>query len=145
MSSAIGWYVQGASERSGIVIDFDISQDFGRLPRELELVVFRVVQESLTNIHRHSASKRAAVLIARAPEAITIEIEDSGRGISPEQLAAVQAGASGFGIRAMRERLRPFGGELQIRSSESGTRVLVTIPLALRAAPEKVEPVQAAM
>jgi PAS domain S-box-containing protein len=145
LSSAIGWYVQGASERSGIVIDFDISQDFGRLPRELELVVFRVVQESLTNIHRHSASKRAAVLIARAPEAITIEIEDSGRGISPEQLAAVQAGASGFGIRAMRERLRPFGGELRIMSSKSGTRVLVTIPLAEPAASEQVERVQAAI
>jgi PAS domain S-box-containing protein len=145
LSSAIGWYVQGASERSGIVIDFDISQDFGRLPRELELVVFRVVQESLTNIHRHSASKRAAVLIARAPEAITIEIEDSGRGISPEQLAAVQAGASGFGIRAMRERLRPFGGELRITSSKSGTRVLVTIPLSEPDASEQVERVQAAM
>ncbi len=145
LSSAIGWYVQGASERSGIVIDFDISEQFGRLPRDLELVVFRVVQESLTNIHRHSGSKRASIRIARASEAITMEIEDSGKGIAPEQLAAVQAGASGFGIRAMRERLRPFGGELQIRSSESGTRVLVDIPLALLAASEKVEPVQAAM
>jgi PAS domain S-box-containing protein len=145
LSSAIGWYVQGASERSGIAIDFDISRDFGRLPRELELVVFRVVQESLTNIHRHSASKRAAVRIARAPEAITIEIEDSGKGISSEHLANVQAGASGFGIRAMRERLRPFGGALQIRSGESGTRVLVTIPLAEPAASERVERVQAAM
>ena len=145
LSSAIGWYVQGASERSGIVIDFDISQDFGRLPRELELVVFRVVQESLTNIHRHSSSKRAAIRIARAPEAITIEIEDSGKGILPEHLAAVQAGASGFGIRAMRERLRPFGGELRITSGKSGTRVLVTIPLAEPAAPEQVERVEAAM
>jgi hypothetical protein len=145
LSSAIGWYVQGVSERSGIAIDFDISKEFGRLPRELELVVFRVVQESLTNIHRHSGSKRASIRIARAPEAITMEIEDSGRGISKEHLAAVQAGASGFGIRAMRERLRPFGGELQISSREAGTRVVVSIPLTQPDAPEQIEPARVAM
>jgi signal transduction histidine kinase len=145
VSSAIGWYVQGVSERSGIAIDFDISKEFGRLPRELELVVFRVVQESLTNIHRHSGSKRASIRIARAPKAITMDIEDSGKGISREHLAAVQAGASGFGIRAMRERLRPFGGELEISSCEAGTRVLVSIPLSQPDASEQVEPVQAAM
>ncbi|MBZ5689329.1 MAG: PAS domain-containing protein [Acidobacteriia bacterium] len=145
VSSAIGWYVQGVSERSGIAIDFDISKEFGRLPRELELVVFRVVQESLTNIHRHSGSKQAAIRIARAAEVITMEIEDSGKGISREHLAAVQAGASGFGIRAMRERLRPFGGELQISSAEAGTRVLVSIPLAQPDAPEQIEPARAAM
>jgi len=145
VSSAIGWYVQGVSERSGIAIDFDISKEFGRLPRELELVVFRVVQESLTNIHRHSGSKRASIRIARAPKAITMEIEDSGKGISREHLAAVQAGASGFGIRAMRERLRPFGGELEISSCEAGTRVLVSIPLSQPDASEQDEPVQAAM
>jgi signal transduction histidine kinase len=112
----------------------------------LELVVFRVVQESLTNIHRHSGSKQATIRIARGPEeAITMEIADCGKGISQEHLSAVQAGASGFGIRAMRERLRPFGGKLQIRSSESGTRVLVSIPLASRTAAEQNEPLQAAM
>jgi hypothetical protein len=146
LSSAISWYVQGVSERSGIAIEFDISQEFGRLSRELELVVFRVVQESLTNIHRHSGSKQARIRIARGPEqAITMEIADSGKGISQEHLSAVEAGASGFGIRAMRERLRPFGGKLQIRSSESGTRVLVSIPRAPRAASEQNEPMQAAM
>jgi PAS domain S-box-containing protein len=146
LSSAVSWYVQGVSERSGIAIEFDISREFGRLPRELELVVFRVVQESLTNIHRHSGSKQASIRIAREPEeAITMEIEDSGKGISQEHLSAVEAGASGFGIRAMRERLRPFGGKLQISSSESGTRVLVSIPLAPRAAGEQNEPLQAAM
>jgi PAS domain S-box-containing protein len=145
LSSAIGWYVQGVSERSGIAIDFDISKGFGRLPRELELVVFRVVQETLTNIHRHSASKRAAIRIARAPEAITMEIEDSGKGISQEHLAAVQAGASGFGIRAMRERLRPFGGDLQISSGEDGTRVVVSIPMSQPDASEQIEPARIAM
>ena len=145
LSSAIGWYVQGVSERSGIAIDFDIPKEFGRLPRELELVVFRVVQESLTNIHRHSGSKRASIRIARAPEAITMEIEDSGKGISREHLAAVQAGASGFGIRAMRERLRPFGGDLQISSREAGTRVAVSIPLSRLDTSGQIEPARAAM
>jgi PAS domain S-box-containing protein len=145
LSSAIGWYVQGVSERSGIAIDFDISKEFGRLPRELELVVFRIVQESLTNIHRHSGSKRAAIRIVRAPEAITMDIEDSGKGISREHLGAVQSGASGFGIRAMRERLRPLGGELQISSGADGTRVVVSIPLSQPDAPEQIEPVRAAM
>ena len=145
LTSAIGWYVQGMSERSGIAIDFDISKEFGRLPRELELVVFRIVQESLTNIHRHSGSKQASIRIARAPEAITMEIADCGKGISQERIAAVQAGASGFGIRAMRERLRPFGGELQISSREAGTRVMVSVPLTAPDAPEQTEPAQAAM
>ena len=75
---------------------------------------------------------------------ITMEIEDSGKGISREHLAAVQAGASGFGIRAMRERLRRFGGELQISSAEAGTRVLVSIPLSQPDASQQIEPVQAA-
>ena len=144
LSSAIGWYVQGVSERSGIAIDIEISENFGRLPRDLELVVFRIVQESLTNIHRHSGSKRASIRIARTRAAVMMEIEDFGKGISTEQLASLQAGASGFGIRAMGERLRPFGGELQITSADSGTRVLVTIPHSQPSEPEQVEPAEAA-
>jgi PAS domain S-box-containing protein len=128
LSSAISWYVQGLAERSGMEIKFDLSENFGRLARELELVVFRVVQESLTNILRHSGSERAFIRITRDGDAVRMLIEDYGKGISAEKLAAVQSGESGFGIRAMRERLRPFAGELQITSNGSGTKVLVTIP-----------------
>jgi PAS domain S-box-containing protein len=144
LSSAISWYVQGLAERSGMAIEFDVAEKFGRLSRELELVVFRVVQESLTNILRHSESERAFIRIARETDAITMQIEDYGTGISPQRLAAVQSGESGFGIRAMRERLRPFGGELQITSSDAGTQVLVTIPQSSEPESETSEPLEAA-
>jgi len=126
--SAISWYAQGMTQRSGLQIDFDFADDFGRLPRETELLVFRIVQESLTNIHRHSGSKTASIRITRDAEVITVDITDQGRGIPPEKLEAIQAGSSGLGIRAMRERLRQFGGGLTIDSGGSGTRVVATIP-----------------
>jgi PAS domain S-box-containing protein len=91
LSSAINWYVQGVAERSGMAIEFDVADNFGRLSRELELVVFRVVQESLTNIVRHSESERAFIRIAREADTITMQIEDDGKGISTEKLAAVQS------------------------------------------------------
>lgn len=127
--SAINWYVQGMTQRSGMGIDFDFAKDFGRLSREMELLIFRLVQESMTNIHRHSGSKTASIRIRRLAEAITVDIEDRGRGIPREKLAEIQAGTSGLGIRAMRERLRQFGGDLRIEAGSSGTGVFVTIPL----------------
>jgi signal transduction histidine kinase len=130
LSSALRWYAKGVAQRSGIAIDFQIANDFGRLSRALELTLFRVVQESLTNIHRHSGSKRATVRMSRDAGIIALQVEDSGKGIPPEQLAVVQSGASGFGIRAMRERLRPFGGQLEITSNDGGTQVQVRIPQA---------------
>jgi PAS domain S-box-containing protein len=144
LSSAISWYVQGLAERSGMQIKFELSENFGRLARELELVVFRVVQESLTNILRHSDSERAFIRITRDRNAVRMLIEDHGKGISAEKLASVQSGESGFGIRAMRERLRPFRGELQITSNGSGTQVLVTIPQSRNPESEASEPLKAA-
>jgi len=129
LSSAVAWYVQGAAQRSGVEIQLDIASDFGRLERDLELAVFRVVQESLTNIVRHSGSKRAAIRMSRENGDVMVEIQDEGKGIPAELLAEVQSGMSGLGIRAMRERLHPFGGELQIESRAGATRVLVNIPL----------------
>ena len=143
LASAINWYVQGLAERSGMAIEFDSSENFGRQPRELELVIFRVVQESLTNIVRHSESDRAFIRISCDKDTITTQIEDYGKGMSAEKLAAVRSGESGLGIRAMRERLRPFGGELQITSSNSGTQVLVTIPQGRRPGSETNEQVRA--
>jgi PAS domain S-box-containing protein len=145
LASAISWYVQGLAERSGMAIEFETSENFGRLPRELELVIFRVVQESLTNILRHSESERACIRISRNPDAITMRIEDQGKGMSAEKLAAVQSGESGLGIRAMRERLRPFAGELQIASNNSGTQVLVTIPQGQKPGSDTKEQVRAAI
>lgn len=127
--SAIQWYVEGMRERSGLDIHSEISPDFGRLPRDLELVVFRLVQESLTNIYRHSGSENGNIRITREDGSVVVEVQDAGRGMSPEKLTAIQSGGSGVGIRGMRERLRQFHGELRVESGKSGTKVFATIPI----------------
>jgi PAS domain S-box-containing protein len=129
LTEALGWYVQGVRERSGLSIDLNISEDLGRLPRETELVVFRVVQECLTNIHRHSGSATAVIRIARGPNHVSVQILDEGKGMSPEKLSEIQSQGSGVGIRGMRERIRPFGGHMKVESNERGTKVSFTLPL----------------
>ena len=144
--SAISWYLQGLQERSGLEVQFDISKEFGRLPRELELVIFRLVQECLTNIHRHSESETASIRIACESNQIALDIRDQGKGMSPARLAAIQSGRSGVGIGGMRERLRQFEGTMNIESDGSGTRIFATIPFPKGASPEdqsKAEPLQA--
>ena len=144
--SAISWYVQGLLERSGLEVRLDISKEFGRLPREIELVIFRLVQECLTNIHRHSDSATASIRIARESNQITLDIRDQGKGISPARLVEIQSGRSGVGISGMRERLRQFDGTMDIESDGSGTRVFATVPLPKAASPDdrsKAEPLQA--
>jgi PAS domain S-box-containing protein len=130
LCSALNWYVEGLLERSGLDIRLAIAEDFGRLPRDMELVVFRLVQECLTNIHRHSGSKTASIRVARDVNAVSVEVEDQGTGMSPEKLAEVQSRGSGLGIRGIRERLRQFEGFMKIESGSTGTRVTATIPLA---------------
>jgi PAS domain S-box-containing protein len=144
--SAISWFLQGLLERSGLEVQFDISKEFGRLPRELELVIFRLVQECLTNIHRHSESETASIRIARESNQIILDIRDQGKGMSPPRLAEIQSGRSGVGIGGMRERLRQFEGSMNIESDGSGTRIFASIPLPKGASPEdqsKAEPLQA--
>jgi PAS domain S-box-containing protein len=131
LSSALKWYVEGFVHRSRIEVALDISPDLGRLSRELELTLFRVVQESLTNIHRHSGSRSAVIRIVRYPEEVLLQIRDYGCGI---------AGASangngttphaGVGIAGMRERARQVGGHLQIHSGPGGTDVEVRAPIS---------------
>jgi signal transduction histidine kinase len=120
---ALRWYIQGLSQRSGLEISLNISEDFGRLSPEMELVIFRVVQESLTNVHRHSGSKIAMIRIDRDGEKVLLEVEDKGRGIPAEKLSELQSQGSGVGIGGMRERARQFEGDLSIQSSASGTTV----------------------
>jgi signal transduction histidine kinase len=128
LASALKWYLDGLKGRSSVDITLDIADDFGRLPRDLELVLFRLVQECLTNIHRHSGSKTATISVNRDAENISLEVRDDGTGIAPEKLAQLQSQGSGVGIRGMRERVRQFHGEMNIESSSSGTSVLVAIP-----------------
>ncbi len=129
ISSALSWYVQGLLERSGLAIDLQVSDNLGRLPSEMELVIFRLVQECLTNIHRHSGSKTALIRIERAENNVHVKVEDQGGGMSPERLAEIQSQGTGVGISGMRERVRHFRGELVIESNGSGTRVYATLPL----------------
>ena len=129
ISSALSWYVQGLAERSSLQIDLKIPENFGRLPSEMELLIFRLVQESLTNIHRHSGSKTALIRLERKGNNVHVEVEDQGSGMSPERLAEIQSHGTGVGIRGMRERVRHVLGDLVIESNGSGTRVHATLPL----------------
>ena len=144
LQSAITWYVRGLTERSGLEIDFKISEGFGRLPHEMELAIFRLVQESLTNIHRHSGSKRAMIEIERMREEVHLEVRDEGKGISREKLADIQLRGAGFGIRGMRERARQFNGDMTIESSAKGTLFRITIPVPKKEAPVETKKTQMA-
>jgi two-component system, NarL family, sensor kinase len=125
---AVRWLVEGYSKRSGIHVSIEIPPELGRLKADVELALFRVVQESLTNIHRHSHSKTASIRMAVLEDTAVLEIRDQGVGIPPQKLDSV-ARASGVGIAGMSERLRDLGGSLQISSDSDGTAVMVSIPL----------------
>jgi len=133
--SALRWYVEGFSQRSRIKVDLDLPNDFGRLPSEMETAIFRVVQECLTNIHRHSGSPVARIRLRRHDHDVMVQVEDKGRGIPPEkQQEMMTSGKVGVGIRGMRERLRQLGGTLELESNDSGTTVEVQLPTTERAA-----------
>jgi signal transduction histidine kinase len=129
LSGALRWYVAGLSKRSGIAITLEFDEALGRLPRELEAAVFHIVQESLTNIHRHSGSRTATLRIARTDGRLLLDIEDQGRGIPAEILREIQTQESGVGIAGMRERVLHFNGDIRITSQSTGTRVAVTFPV----------------
>lgn len=132
LSGAIRWYMEGLTERSGLEIEFTIPENFGRLPTEMEVALFRIVQECLTNIHRHSGSKTATVLFSRRPDSVCLEILDEGRGM----LAGVRAQRAGVGITGMRERVRHLGGVMDIQSSRAGTKISVVLPVSATAISE---------
>jgi PAS domain S-box-containing protein len=145
LASALNMYVEGLAERSHIAITLDIAANVGRLPSDMELAIFRLVQESLTNILRHSGSKTALIRIGRDGESVRSEVRDHGKGISPERLLEIQSHGSGVGIRGIRERIRHFRGEMKIESNGSGTAVIVSIPILKEACSADSEPLQTAV
>ncbi|HEX3822825.1 MAG TPA: ATP-binding protein [Candidatus Sulfotelmatobacter sp.] len=131
LASALRWYADGFSERSNIKIDMEIPSDFGRLPDELEIAIFRIVQECLTNIHRHSGSATATIRLQQEGDRLTVQVQDRGKGISLEkQHELIELGRGGVGFAGMRERLRQLGGTLGIKSDGSGTIVSATLKVA---------------
>lgn len=121
--SALRSLLGGLSRRSGIKTSFEIDENFGRLPSEMEISIYRIIQECLTNIYHHSGSKSAAVRIQRDLRTIKVEVQDRGKGMSENQTDG------GVGLDAMRERAAQLGGTLSIRSSGRGTTIIAHLPV----------------
>ena len=130
LASALAWYVKGFTERSKIKIDLKVPPNFGRLPQEVETTLFRVVQEGLTNVHRHSKSPTASIRLSRRATEVKLEIADKGQGMPAKALHSgnQKSGQLGVGIMGMSERARQLGGRLEIDSSRRGTTIRVVIP-----------------
>lgn len=130
--SALQWYLDGFEQRSGIQVDLVVLQEVGRLPEEVETALYRIVQECLTNIHRHSGSASACIGLRKTENEIVLQVRDDGKGM-PGGLAGAVTGdmrSLGVGIPGMRERLRQLGGRLEIRSTKKGAVVTAAVPLA---------------
>ena len=130
LASAVSWYADGFGVRSGMQVDVNVASNLGRLPEDIELALFRIVQESLTNAHRHSGSSTVRIEITRESTAVILEVADDGRGMIAETLGPPENRRKlGVGITGMRERMRQLGGQLEIASDGRGTIVKATIPI----------------
>jgi PAS domain S-box-containing protein len=128
LTSALTWYVDGLAQRAGMKISLELSPHLGRLSPNKELAIFRIVQECLTNVHRHSGSKTAGVRIVCSEESARVEVQDQGTGIPAAKLEKIRSHGSGVGLRGMRERVTQLGGILEITSNAGGTLVVTTLP-----------------
>jgi PAS domain S-box-containing protein len=133
LASAAKWYASGFTKRTGILIDVDIPSDLRRLSPDAEVAIFRVLQESLTNVHRYSGSQRACIRVNTDGDAIKVEVEDYGKGIHSAKSDSAQKSVErlGVGIQGMTERMRQLGGKLEITSAPNkGVLVTATIPFS---------------
>ncbi len=137
---AAEWYVDGFAKRSGIDVTADFAQG-ARLPKNTELALFRVLQESLTNVHRHSGALSVKIAFNRHPQAVVLEIRDFGKGIAPERLARLRetSAEAGVGLAGMRERMFELTGKLEMESHAGGTTVRATVPLHSRTEKDRYE------
>jgi PAS domain S-box-containing protein len=145
LQAALSWYAAGLTERTGLEIDVEIPEMPTRLPRELDLVLFRFVQEALTNIHRHSGATRARISACQSGGYIRVEVADNGKGMSPEKLEQVRSAGSGVGIRGMRERICQFQGSMEIDSDAHGTKICVALPIPADSEHTQPQPLRAAV
>jgi signal transduction histidine kinase len=129
LPSALRWYVEEFSQRSGILVTLECSPSFERFSSELETAIFRIVQECLGNIHRHSQSPTATIHLEASAGSAHLVVSDEGRGMSVEKQKQLKSGiASGVGLRGMRERVAQLGGELQVESTSHGTKITASLP-----------------
>ena len=127
--SAARWYVDEYGKRSQVQVSVRIEESIGRLPREIEIALFRVLQESLTNVYRHAAAESVDISIARREGLVVLTVADNGKGIPHDVLSRFDSGAApGIGLAGMRERLAEFGGRMNVHSSSAGSVVEVTMP-----------------
>jgi two-component system, NarL family, sensor kinase len=129
---AAEWYIDGFAKRSGINVSLDLAPGGDRLPMSLEIALFRVLQECLTNVHRHSGASQASVSFKHHPGAAILEVSDFGCGITADRLARLREASAetGVGLAGMRERLNELNGQLEIESEGQGTTLRATVPLS---------------
>ncbi len=137
-ASAASWFVAGFSQRSGIPVSLELPPDLQRLPESVEIALFRVLQESLTNVHRHSRAQSAEISVDVDAEQVSIEIRDHGRGMPREVLQQLEAEGSklGVGLAGMRERIHELGGVFEVSSGQNGTTIRASIQLSSDSSPQ---------
>ena len=133
-ASAARWYVDGFAKRSGVEINLEIPMELVRLPDSVELGLFRVLQESLTNMHRHSGSPAVDIRLNLDAKRVILEVRDYGRGMPQELLQRFQEAGTGggVGLAGMQERISELGGRLEISAADPGTVVTVSMPISKR-------------
>ncbi len=128
LHSALQWYLEGLSKRSGIAVSLEVQpEDFPRLAPEVETAIFRIIQEALTNVFRHSQAHQAWVSVVKEENRMTCTVRDDGKGISDE-VAEFRPESIGIGIAGMRQRVKEFAGELRLKNTGAGTFLEVVIP-----------------
>ena len=127
--SAARWYAEGFAKRSGIQVNLHLAEVVERLPKQIELALFRVLQESLTNVHRHAKASTVDIEVLCTDDLVILAVSDDGRGLHPDVLQRFRGGhAGGIGLAGMRERLAELGGRLEVDSGPTGTRIRATLP-----------------
>ncbi len=129
--------MSGFSQRSRIPVSLDLPSDLPRLPESVEIALFRILQESLTNVHRHSRATAAEIKVEADAEQVSIEIRDHGRGMPAYILQQIEGDGTklGVGLAGMRERIHELGGSFEVTSAHQGTTVRATVPLGVREDP----------
>jgi len=129
LQSALSWYLDGLTERSGIETIFEVDpREFPRLAAEVETAVFRITQEALTNVFRHSGANKACITLTKHDHHVALSVRDFGKGIAAN-VVEFRPGSVGIGLGGMRQRAKEFGGELRLKNAEPGTLIEVRIPL----------------